>query len=506
MFDKYDINENGDITALHVRIDLKVFMSIAFARNIKMMRIIDNLYFSDEKKYLEILKHSKYKNSRLITDIKYELKENALRALSVIEIASTDDNVYIIMHNAVIKNFKKLYEKARNSESKREKFRVLMAHMKNDKDSSDIGMFSDMAIFTYFCLFLYGGFKSTLDNDKDYVILDSLMSYHKDSFKSYSEVIREEIKLSISAQTIVEKLLSNSIIQKMLKHKSISSLLCFSEELSQKLDNYAQVMWRLTQFDNVPITIYEEETFTRNDLLDIINVIALSIRDKKITEDDAPFVLTIGLIIRSFSRMHKKLVNKLSSNTTASRLSYNENEKKLKVEINSIKDKYDEQIRINRKKQQELNAIQIKYDKSQNTIDTLNSKIEELEEKTRVLEALLERKDIAAAKENTKENKKDDDIPILNSKNIVVFGGPPNWHTSVKRVLPNATCIPVSNKSFSTSIIDNSDIIVIKTDYLSHAQWYRIINQARSKNKKVLYCQNNIDMLLSDLVKNIKDD
>lgn len=503
MFDKYDINENGDITALHVRIDLKVFMSIAFARNIKMMRIIDNLYFSDEKKYLETLKHSKYKNSRLITDIKYELKENALRALSVIEVASTDDNVYIIMHNAVIKNFKKLYEKARNSESKREKFRVLMAHMKNDKDFSDIGMFSDMAIFTYFCLFLYGGFKSTLDNDKDYVILDSLMSYHKDSFKSYSEVIREEIKLSISAQTIVEKLLSNSIIQKMLKHKSISSLLCFSEELSQKLDNYAQVMWRLTQFDNVPITIYEEETFTRNDLLDIINVIALSIRDKKITEDDAPLILTIGLIIRSFSRMHKKLVDKLSNNTTVSRLSYNENEKKLKLEISSIKDKYDEQIRINRKKQQELNAIQIKYDKSQNTINTLNSKIEELEEKTRVLEALLERKDIAAAKENTEENKKDDNISILNNKNIVVFGGPPNWHTSVKKVLPNATCIPVSNKSFNTSIIDNSDIIVIKTDYLSHAQWYKIINQARNKNKKVLYCQNNIDMLLSDLINTV---
>ena len=93
----------------------------------------------------------------------------------------------------------------------------------------------------------------------------------------------------------------------------------------------------------------------------------------------------------------------------------------------------------------------------------------------------------------------------MNSKNIVVFGGPPNWHTSVKKVLPNATCIPVSNKSFNTSIIDNSDIIVIKTDYLSHAQWYKIINQARSKNKKVLYCQNNIDMLLSDLAESIKD-
>ena len=123
-----------------------------------------------------------------------------------------------------------------------------------------------------------------------------------------------------------------------------------------------------------------------------------------------------------------------------------------------------------------------------------------------MLEALLERKDVVTPKTgDTKENKKDDDISILKNKNIVVFGGPPNWHTSVKKVLPNATCIPVSNKSFNTSIIDNSDIIVIKTDYLSHAQWYKIINQARSKNKKVLYCQNNIDMLLSDLAENIKD-
>lgn len=124
-----------------------------------------------------------------------------------------------------------------------------------------------------------------------------------------------------------------------------------------------------------------------------------------------------------------------------------------------------------------------------------------------VLEALLERKDVVTPKiGDIKENKKDDYISILNNKNIVVFGGPPNWHTSIKKVLPNATCIPVSNKSFNTSIIDNSDIIVIKTDYLSHAQWYKIINQARNKNKKVLYCQNNIDMLLSDLAESIKDD
>lgn len=123
-----------------------------------------------------------------------------------------------------------------------------------------------------------------------------------------------------------------------------------------------------------------------------------------------------------------------------------------------------------------------------------------IKEKCAILESVADNE----SKVNHVEDKRID-LTKIRDKNIVVFGGPPNWHASVKKVLPNATCIPVSNKSFNTSIIDNSDIIVIKTDYLSHAQWYRIINQARSKNKKVLYCQNNIDMLLSDLAENIKD-
>ena len=53
----------------------------------------------------------------------------------------------------------------------------------------------------------------------------------------------------------------------------------------------------------------------------------------------------------------------------------------------------------------------------------------------------------------------------------VVFGGPPNWQAEVKKVAPGFTCIPVTQKGFDTKIIDKADVIVFKTDYLSHAQW-----------------------------------
>lgn len=509
MSNKFIYDQDKEITILKERVELKAYLSIAFARDAKTMRTIDSIYYSCEENCLTYLEYSDFKNSRLIIDAKYEQKERALRALAVLEAADCDYYVRTTLYDAIKKNFKQLYNKALKSEFLSNRFQVVLLDLLEKRKYSDTVAFSHLAVFIFFCIMLYGDLRFANAKERDFDILLIIMGQHKDSLKTYSQMIAEEIEESKFASKIVKDILNDSVTRAIMKQKNIASLMSAhsSMDLPKNINSYIEVMWRLSHFDHVPMLVYEEESFTRNELLGIINSISLAIKNEEITKDDVPILLLMGIVIRSFSRMHNKLIGKLTNNTTKNRLSYNENEKELKLKINSIKDKYDEQIRINRKKQQELNTIQIKYDKSQNTIDTLNSKIEELEEKTRVLEALLERKDVVTPKtEDIKENKKDDYISILNNKNIVVFGGPPNWHASVKKVLPNATCIPVSNKSFNTSIIDNSDIIVIKTDYLSHAQWYRIINQARNKNKKVLYCQNNIDMLLSDLAGSIKDD
>lgn len=49
----------------------------------------------------------------------------------------------------------------------------------------------------------------------------------------------------------------------------------------------------------------------------------------------------------------------------------------------------------------------------------------------------------------------------------------------------------MDNKSFDISKISNADLIVMKTDYLKYAQWYKLVNAVRLYNKKVLYTSNN---------------
>lgn len=505
--DEIDKKHNIEI----IQADFSAFLAVAFARSPKMTKKIDSIYYSDEKTCLEFLRNSKNRNSRIITDVKYELREKSLRALAVIEMMGKNVDLYLDIMESMKRSFKKIYEYASIDVRIKQNYVTMLTELFGIlEDHTEIALYSNITVFMYFYKFLYGKYPA-VEGTGDHKILNILRQASVDCLASYSEVIRNEVKNSPGAKEIVKDLLENPNIQELLKTKSLSSIVDVDSKLTKDLENYFQVVFRFTHFDNVPVTIYEDETFTRNELIDLINIVALTIRNKEIDIDvktlnknsdnmyKIHYMLVTGLLIRSFSRMHKRLVNRLTNTATSNRLSYNDNEQKLNIKLNTLNDKYQEQININNKKQEDLNILQIKYDKCQNTVHELNSKVEELEEKTRILEALLERKT-----NHEKDFKKEDvDISILQNKNIVVFGGPPNWHTNIKKVLPGITCMSVDNKNFNTSIIDNSDIIVIKTDYFSHAQWYRVIKQARNKNKKILYCQNNIDMLMNDLVNSI---
>lgn len=50
-------------------------------------------------------------------------------------------------------------------------------------------------------------------------------------------------------------------------------------------------------------------------------------------------------------------------------------------------------------------------------------------------------------------------------------------------------------RSALTAAVDKAEVIVIKTDYLSHAQWYRVVRRAKAKGKKIVYCRNNVELV-----------
>ncbi|MBR2141896.1 hypothetical protein [Anaerovibrio sp.] len=53
------------------------------------------------------------------------------------------------------------------------------------------------------------------------------------------------------------------------------------------------------------------------------------------------------------------------------------------------------------------------------------------------------------------------------------------------------------NYGFDAKIMDKADVVVIKTDYMAHAQWYKVIERARKLKKRVVFFSgNNIEELL----------
>ena len=79
----------------------------------------------------------------------------------------------------------------------------------------------------------------------------------------------------------------------------------------------------------------------------------------------------------------------------------------------------------------------------------------------------------------------------------VVFGGHPNWQAELKKAAPDYNIVDADNYGFDAKIMDKADVVVIKTDYMAHAQWYKVIERARKLKKRVMFFSgNNIEELL----------
>ncbi|WP_027407189.1 hypothetical protein [Anaerovibrio sp. RM50] len=88
-------------------------------------------------------------------------------------------------------------------------------------------------------------------------------------------------------------------------------------------------------------------------------------------------------------------------------------------------------------------------------------------------------------------------LELAKNTKAVVFGGHPNWQNDLKNAVPGFTVVDADNYGFDAKIMDKADAVVMKTDYMAHAQWYKVIERARKLKKKVVFFSgNSIDELL----------
>lgn len=151
----------------------------------------------------------------------------------------------------------------------------------------------------------------------------------------------------------------------------------------------------------------------------------------------------------------------------------------------------------------ELATTQTELKVKDNTMKKLQEQIERLERENRRLRNQLDeeaqnRNELNSLREFMFNLDKQEEYTLKernfsklqNVKGLVV-GGHENWQRRMKELLPNFKFLHPDTLNIDISILDNVDIVLFYTNYLNHAMYYKVINEARKKNIKIAYISAN---------------
>lgn len=186
----------------------------------------------------------------------------------------------------------------------------------------------------------------------------------------------------------------------------------------------------------------------------------------------------------------------------------------LDVEFIAMKDDLSQAQSVIKNLTAKISSLQDVIDKKTNVIKKLNEKFEKQEfildkqkNNLKSLEEFIESLQSGDVVSVCKYNLTNKDVELL-SKNIrvVIVGGNDILQNNILSKFPNFKVIKLGNHTFDSKIIKYSDVVCFISRYLDHATFYKAKEIAMSLGKKYIYSgNNNIDIVLLDLVKGIKN-
>lgn len=186
------------------------------------------------------------------------------------------------------------------------------------------------------------------------------------------------------------------------------------------------------------------------------------------------------------------------------------------LETNKIYDEYSKKLNeIEEKQHMLVNRAEKAESKLRDKEEELLSRIRELEkENTRLKDDLSEyetiKREVNGLKSALVEQVNNEEIPDtsfehmiyeLNTKDIVVIGGNPQWVKKMEEVLPKAKFINFKYiKSHLNSIIKR-DCIYLNVEYFNHPSYYKLLDSLNGTNVKVKYLKgySNIERSVKEI-------
>ena len=478
--------------------NIDAMLAVTFARNMKMMKFINKIYDADKDYYASIAKKNSRFKSRIVTDNRISVKLNAIKALAIITAAKDDEKLRENLHTQVVRAYKteaQLFEDYKIADSVPvELMGARHFNLLKKGDTSDEIMTEIVSLYFYFCR--HDGKIINISDENVQAMFNDCFDHETAAMLSIKEYFRQIFHDSHFESDRQE-------FAHLLPHitgfsKSLSEFFYYINTEDMSLIGLFQTWWDVAALDNLPISMYEREEFSRSEMEDIFNIVLLHMIKEKMPVHHLMIAILGSMILRSFARIYHEAVETIEQ--YAGVIETSERDRKLVEDAKKLHQKVESQAELLAGKQEKLNNQQIELDRLRKTLRERDTEIAQLQEQNHLLRQYIQEEGEPANSEVGTE------VPSLDAvlkAKVVVIGGTASWQSAVKERAENFVCVDIKDDAFDTRIINNADAVVFKIDYLPHKQLYRVIDKIRKMKLPVVYCSNNIDIMLKKIAEAI---
>lgn len=258
-------------------------------------------------------------------------------------------------------------------------------------------------------------------------------------------------------------------------------------------NNELRIFEYITKSERIPMQAYENFTLSPRDLVDLAAFAHLFSSQSSII-NDYNAAISLFYMFKSLAKYAEQCKNDYIDLALSQSISANAS---LKSEISRLEAKLTELKSLQNEKQQQLNALQLKYDKLQNEY----TKTKEILHEQSLFIDQLQKTDVL--NEISEDVSEDNSNINLADYNFVIIGGHIIWRNKISTLLPNAVIISPDKVNFDPNILKNADLIIFNFQYSSHSIFYKL--QQNCDKEKILYVNaTNTDRLLSQIKQKIK--
>ncbi|WP_338448353.1 hypothetical protein R4Z09_19180 [Niallia oryzisoli] len=252
----------------------------------------------------------------------------------------------------------------------------------------------------------------------------------------------------------------------------------------------------------------EQMRFTKRDLDMVFLELLYAKKYKYISNEDQDLFFISCLYLKCLSMHFQK----------AKRLYLDQSKQDYYVEMKAKEARIIEQEAHLLRKQQEW---QLTFKRQQGEIEGLQSELREAYAKIRKLEQQMENmeehtREVHALRnyvhsKHLEETKTDHSlsfktmIDFIQSKRVVLFGGPLNWRQKLKEHLPSVEFIDVNEKNRDISKIKRVDAVFINISVFAHSFYEKIMKELSNSDTSLFYLngQSNIEKTVLEIYKSL---